>query len=231
MAPAPSMPPWLPPVICTPDLNSPVPEASGYARVAFSPDSFVIRLGDEVPVNVSLSDPIIAPSSSDAPYLFVSYATEDPRIRFDPSFLHWNASQWAETRTVHVAMPIDPYMNDVLNATRACTTSNSELYMGYEPRFDVSVMVYSPPPSLPPPPPSVPPAPPSPPPLAPPHDAFLPTLTISIAVGLGTLIFVVSVTIATIAARSTPRAPRATDIVARRPKGTAASYTFQSLRT
>ena len=231
MTPAPSMPPWLPPDICTPNLNSPVPEASGFARIAFVPDSFVIRLGDEVPVNVSLSDPIIAPFAHEDPHLYVSYATEDPRIRFDPSFLHWNGSQWSETRTVQVTMPIDPYMNDVLNATRACTTTNSELYRGYEPRFDVSIMVYSPPPSLPPPPPSEPPLPPSPPPLAPPYDPFLPTLTISIAVGLGTLIFVVSVTIVTIAARNTPRAPRATDIVARKPMRTAASYTFQSLRS
>lgn len=209
----PGLPPYLPSATCTPILTDAPRDADAFARVAFVPESFVMRPGDVVSVNVSLSDPIIAPASTPYrdPFLHVAVDTLDTRLLFSPQSVDWVASQWAETRELHVSFPQNPYGADSLNLTRACVASNSELYMGYVPRFDVSIDVPDPPPQSPPS-PSPPPFPPSPPPLRPPHDPLVPALTIGVAASLGSFIFVTSVTVAFIVARNSPRAPRATDV-------------------
>jgi hypothetical protein len=143
-------------------------------RLYIDPNTVFTGAGDVLTHTVTLTEPIITADVNDSPYVTLQLTSTDTRLTLNPTALTWTPDDWTTSKTFTTTVSSTELGPEASNVVNTYTESNSELYQGFQPLFEVLIQTSQPPIS--PPPPSTPPPPRVPAPSHPPIEPSAPPL-------------------------------------------------------
>lgn len=121
-------------------LLAPQAATAASGKIQFDIENSVLALGESTTVTIALDQPIICADPARCSVTLDFTASVPAGMTVTPASINWTANEWAQARTVTVAVSEDA--NDLFGQTVSIggtVESGSEYYQGYQGAFDVNV--------------------------------------------------------------------------------------------